>query len=87
MNSVHEYDYETCNAGTPEEYDSVTLNGHEFARIIQAKGGSYEVRPTSGSCAGRLYSFRWSHYGAFEDCMTYAATERLPEKFTLEGTE
>lgn len=86
MNGVHEYDYTIVNAGTPEEYDSVTLNGYEFARITR-KDGWYYPTATLGSKAGQVILKRGSHIGAFEECMFYADLERLPEKFDLEVTE
>ena len=87
MSAVQEYDYDIVNAGTPQEYDSVTLNGHEFARIIPRSAGNYQVVPTLGSREGEVFSQRGSHHSAFEDCMLYAALEKLPEKFALEATE
>jgi hypothetical protein len=86
MSRAHEYDYETHDAGTPKEYDSVTLDGHEFARIIHV-GHSYQVKPTMGSQAGEVLYTRGAHHTAFEDCMDYASLERLPEKFGLEMIE
>lgn len=90
MTGVQAYDYDIVNAGTPQEYDSVTLNGHEFARItarVAPNSVSYEVIPTVGSQAHTVFRTRGSHHSAFEDCMLYAALEKLPEKFALEATE
>jgi len=81
MNGVHEYDYTIC-----EDYDSVTLNGQEFARIVHV-GRSYQVQPTVGSQAGTVFRTRGTHHTAFEDCMDYSYLEELPKKFGLEATE
>lgn len=86
MKGVHEYDYTIVHENTPLEYDSVTLNGHEFARIVRVQGW-YQVQPTIGSGAGGTFSTRGTHHSAFEDCMFYASLEKLPEKFDLEVTE
>lgn len=86
MNGVQEYDYTIVHENTPLEYDSVTLNGHEFARIVRVHGW-YQVTPTVGTLADKVYSQRGTHHSAFEDAMVYAAIEKLPEKFALEATE
>lgn len=86
MSEIQEYDYDTINPATPQEYDAVTLNGREFARITWVDQ-NYQVTPTMGSQAGTVFRTRGSHHAAFEDCMLYAALEKLSEKFILEATE
>jgi hypothetical protein len=83
MSAAQEYKYTTCKAGMPEEYDSVTLNGREFAQITYV-GHSYQVVPMVGSRAGQVFRTRGTHHSAFQDCVDYASLERLNDQFSLE---
>lgn len=72
------FDFDVVNEGTPQEYDSVTVNGREFARIRHdAREHVYLVSAVLGSRRDREIARKGSHHGAFEAAVAYGSRENI----------
>lgn len=68
----------TRGDGTPEQYDAVSVNGIEFARITYDRMADiYVTTAVTGSRAGQDLSWKGTHRTGFNDAMSYALKEGI----------